>query len=118
MVPFSHGENLYVADMKTAMISSHPELSAVLIGGQGKLKPYLLVEWKKNFPLTPQEEADVVATLIEEANKTYSDLVKLTPELVLFTRPDKDLVRTVKGTISRMESEDCYQGEIDHLYHF
>jgi hypothetical protein len=44
-------------------------------------------------------------------------LVKLTTDLVLFTRPEKALVRTVRGTNSRRESEKLYEEEIDRLYH-
>jgi rhamnose utilization protein RhaD (predicted bifunctional aldolase and dehydrogenase) len=117
MVPFSHGENLYVADMETEMTSLHPAVSAVQIGGQGRPKPFLLVEWKDHLVLKQKDKEGIVAFLLEETNKRCSDLVKLTPDLVLFTRPDKALVRTVKGTISRKESEELYEEEIGRLYH-
>jgi hypothetical protein len=51
MIPFSHGENLYIADMEAEMTVSHPAVSAVQIGGQGRPKPYLLVEWKNHIAL-------------------------------------------------------------------
>lgn len=117
MIPFSHGENLYVADLEATMTSSHPALSVVQIGGQGRPKPFLLVEWKPHMPLSQKEKEAIIASLLQEVNKRCSDLVKLTSGLVLFTRPDKPLVRTVKGTVSRRESERLYEEEIDHLYH-
>ena len=117
MVPFSHGENLYVADMEAEMTSSHPAISAVQIGGQGRPKPFLLVEWKNHLALDQKDKEEIVAFLLKETNKRCSDLVKLTPDLVLFTRSDKALVRTMKGTISRRESEKLYEEEIGRLYH-
>jgi hypothetical protein len=116
MIPFSHGENLYVADLEAALTSAHPAVSAVQIGGQGRPKPFLIVEWKEGLTLVQEDKEGIVAMLLEKANEKCSDLVKLTPELVLFTKPDKALVRTVKGTISRRESEKLYEGEIERLY--
>lgn len=117
MVPFSHGENLYVADIEAEIISSHPAISALQIGGQGRPKPFLLIEWKYHLAPYQQDKEATIARLLENANKKCSDLVKLTPDLVLFTRSDKPLVRTLKGTISRRESEELYKDEIDNLYH-
>jgi hypothetical protein len=117
MIPFSHGENLYVADLEAALTAAHPAISAVQIGGQGKSKPFLIVEWKNGQALQQEEKEEIVTMLLDKANEKCSDLVKLTPELVLFTNPDKALVRTVKGTISRRESEKLYEGEIERLYH-
>jgi hypothetical protein len=117
MILFSYGENLYVADIEVEMTASHSVVSAVQIGGQGRPKSFLLVEWKNHIALDRKDKEEIVAALLERANERCSDLVKLTPDLVLFTESDKALVRTVKGTISRRENEKLYEGEIDRLYH-
>jgi len=115
MVPFSHGENLYVTDIESEITATNPDISAVLIGGQGRHKPYLLVEWKENGS-DEKIRVEQLQTVLDNVNKRLSDLVKLTPEFILFTRPSQPLVRTIKGTISRQESEKLYEDDIEQLY--
>ncbi|KAF2692234.1 hypothetical protein K458DRAFT_426014 [Lentithecium fluviatile CBS 122367] len=104
VVPLSHGENLCVADMGAEIAAALPEISAVLIGGQGKPKPFLLVEWKEN-ELDEKSKMDQLLPILEHANRGCSDLVKLSPGFLWFTDPSRKLVRTAKGSVSRRESE-------------
>ena len=115
MIPFSHGENLYVADIEAEITTGNLAISAVQIGGQGRPKPFILVEWKDN-EVDDKAKLDQLLPLLEYANRKCSDLVKLSPELVLFTTPNKRLVRTAKGSIARRESEQLYAEEIELLY--
>lgn len=114
LIVFSHGEDLYAADIE-AELNAHPDVVAVLVGGQGRPKPFLLVEWKDN-KVNEKAKLDQLWPSVEQANKGLSDLVKLSRELILFTDPEKKLVRTVKDTVSRKESEKLYAEEIDRLY--
>lgn len=115
MVPFSHGENLYVADIESEITAANPDISAVLIGGQGRPKPYLLVEWKENGS-DEKSRCEQLQPVLDIINKRLSDLVKLSLKFVLFTYPSQPLVRTIKGSISRRESEELYQDEIEQLF--
>jgi hypothetical protein len=117
MIPFSHGENLYVADIEAEVTASHADISAVQMGGHGKPRPFLLVEWKHGVDVDEKSKLEVLLPIIDQVNRRCSELVKLTPELVLFTRPEKALVRTVKGSVSRRESEELYKEEIERLYY-
>lgn len=117
MIPFSHGENLYVADMKAEIAAFHPDISAVQVGGQGRPRPFLLVEWKDGNDLDDTRKHAALLPIIEYANRRCSDLVKLTPDHVLFTRPENPLACTIKGTVSRRESNKLYKQEIERLYH-
>lgn len=117
MIPFSHGENLYVADIEAEITAAHPAISAVQVGGQGKPKPFLLVEWKDVAGLAEMDKRELILPIINHVNRRCSELVKLTPELVLFTHPGKGLARTVKGSVARRESEELYKEEIERLYY-
>ncbi|KAF2202541.1 putative AMP-binding enzyme [Delitschia confertaspora ATCC 74209] len=114
MIVFSHGEDLFVSDIE-AEIAECPGVSAVLVGGQGKPKPFLLIEWKED-DVDDKTKLEQLWPYVERANKRCSDLVKMNPELVLFASSEKKLARTAKGTVARHESEKLYMEEIDRLY--
>lgn len=114
MIPFSHGENLYATGIEE-IIGKHPGVSAALVGGQSRPRPYLIVEWKEEWPAESIGLEQIWPT-VERANEQCSDLVKLTPAMVLFTTPEKPLVRTLKGSVSRRESEQLYSKELELLY--
>lgn len=116
MVPFSHGDNLYVADLEALIVSSHTGISAALIGGQGRLRPFLLVEWKNGVELDVRGKMQALKPIIDKVNERCSEPVRLGIERVLFTTEGKGLVRTVKGSVARRESETLYQEEIEKLY--
>ncbi|KAF2017909.1 AMP-binding enzyme [Aaosphaeria arxii CBS 175.79] len=116
MVPFSHGEKLYVANIEAEIAAADSDISAVLIGGQGRPKPFVLVEWKGSMSdksIQPQK----LQPILDKVNERLSDLVKLRSKLVIFADSSKPLVRTIKGSVSRKESEKLYQDEINNLYH-
>lgn len=119
LVIFSHGEDLYATGIEEEILASHSDVSGVLVGGHGRPKPFLLVEWKDGG--LNNEDSDVnrlesLMPIIDRVNESCSELVKLTKDLILFTAPEKRLVRTNKGTVSRRDSEKLYQDEIDKLY--
>ncbi|KAF1956867.1 putative AMP-binding enzyme [Byssothecium circinans] len=114
LIIFSHGEDLYATGMEEEIAAAHDDISGVLIGGQGRPKPFLLVEWKGND--SAGERLAKLLPIVEHANRNCSELVKLTEGLILFTVPEKRLVRTIKGTVSRRESEELYRDEINSLY--
>lgn len=115
MIPFSHGENLYVTDIESEITAASSDILAVLIGGQGRPKPYLLVEWKEDGS-DEGTRYEQLQPVLDDINKRLSDLAKLSMKLTLFTRPSKPLVRTIKGSISRRETEKLYQAEIEQLF--
>ena len=117
MIPFSHGENLYVADIETEIATSHPAISAAQVGGQGRSKPYLLVEWSTDSEsLSDAQKLHILQPVLARVNERCSDLVKLSRDLILFTHAEKPLMRTLKGSVSRLQSEKLYMMEIEQLY--
>lgn len=114
LVILSHGEDLYATDIEVA-IEKHPDVAAALIGGQGRPRPFLIVEWK-NDPEGSDGRLEKLWPVVEQANERCSDYVKLSRPLVFFTDPAKPLVRTAKGTVSRRQSLGLYASKIDELY--
>ena len=92
LIILSHGECLQAAKIE-ADITNHPDIRAVVVGGEGRLHPD-----------------------IGKANRLCSEYVKLRKELMVCARATKPLLRTVKNTISRRESLALYRAEIDALY--
>ncbi|KAL9117987.1 MAG: hypothetical protein Q9187_005473 [Circinaria calcarea] len=114
LIIFSHGEDLYASDME-AEIEKHPDVAAALIGGNGRSRPFLLIEWKDNARIA-ETKLNELWPVVEKANKQCSDYVKLSRRLIIFTDHAKPLVRTAKGTVSRQQSLTLYLQEIDKLY--
>jgi len=114
VIILSHGECLYATGLEEGLAGC-PGVSAVLIGGQGRIRPFALVEWKDGPP-TDAESLKDWQDALGLANKSCSDLVKIRQEMVQFTLPGKDLVRTSKGSVMRRESEQLYAKEIELLY--
>lgn len=114
MIAFSHGECLYASGIEDE-ISKYPRVAAVLVGGQGRTRPFVLVEWKDGAP-HDMKSLEGLWHVMEQANQSCSDLVKLSRDLVLFAVPEKPLVRTAKGSVARRESEQLFAKEIELLY--
>lgn len=118
LIVFSHGEDLYASDME-AEIQKHPDVSAALIGGDGRPRPFLIVELNHDAVVMESEKESRLRNLwpvIETANEQCSDYVKLSRKLIIFADPAKPLVRTAKGTISRQQSLALYSEDVERLY--
>lgn len=118
MVKLSHGESLYAAHLE-ADIQKHPEVRTALIGGEGRPRPFLIIELFSSPKMSESEresKLDNIWPHIEKINERCNEYVKLSRSRVVFTNPAKDLSRTAKGTISRPASIALYSSEIDVLY--
>ena len=119
LIILSHGEDLDPIAMES-IIRQNPIVSAAVIGGEGRPRPFLLCELRDGA--YPQHEdaktriLDALGPTLAEANTMCSPYVNLVPQLVLFTGPDKPLARTLKGSINRRQSIEDYHSEIDKLY--
>ncbi|KAH8901470.1 acetyl-CoA synthetase-like protein [Thozetella sp. PMI_491] len=118
LIILSHGEDLAPVEMEK-MIGQHLAIAGVVIGGEGRHAPFVIVERSENFDVPEEEEEELLDQLwpsFVEANKCCSKYVQLQKSLVLFTKPDKPLARTLKGSISRQKSLELYRAEVDSLY--
>jgi hypothetical protein len=118
LIIFSHGEDLYASDME-AEIQKHLDVGAALIGGEGRHRPFLIVELTHDAVVMGNERGSRLTQLwpvVETANERCSEYVKLSKSLIIFADPAKPLLRTAKGTVSRRQSLALYSEEIERLY--
>ena len=118
LVILSHGECLWASEMES-IIERHPYVKAALIGGQGKPRPFVLIELDgSSTALEDSHNSNLAETwpVIAQANEKCSEYVRLSKDLVIFTQAQKPLPRTVKNTVPRQPSFDLYTLEIERLY--
>ena len=102
-----------------AEIQKHPKVRTALIGGQGKPRPFLMIELSDHTLLSESEKALLLTHIwpnIEKTNERCSDYVKLTKSLVIFADPGRPFPRTAKDMVPRLPSFALYSREIDDLY--
>lgn len=119
------GSNINPLTMEGHVVA-HPEVRAVLMLGQRKPRTGLLIELENEIQeeermmMTDEDERrmiiDKIWPAIEEGNKEYYDLARVSKDRILFTAPDRPMRRTPKGTVQRRPTLDMYQSEIDDMY--
>lgn len=101
------------------LILAHRAVDGVLIGGQGRAAPFLLVQLAEQdgMQADSRELDDVWATIERDVNKPFlGDWVRLRRDKILVTSLDRPFVWTEKGTPSRKAMLNVYQDEIEALY--
>ncbi|KAK0507032.1 hypothetical protein JMJ35_010490 [Cladonia borealis] len=117
VIVFSTGEKINPITME-GIIGMHPDISSVLVMGQGHFQSALLVEAKKPSKSLDEKEQllDKIWPLVERANKDCPAHGRISKEFVLFTTPEKPMLRAGKGTVQRMSTVKLYEPELDDLY--
>lgn len=101
------------------IIDRHPDVKACLVAGEGKVKPFVLVQpgsFLEALHLSSDEVIERIWPAIEAANKTLIEQAELGKKVVLITREDAPTARLAKGTINRRATLKVYEGEIEELY--
>jgi hypothetical protein len=118
-VYFTHGDGLHAATLEP-VIEHHPEVQSALVGGHGHPAPVLIVELISGLEkISEEEKSKFVESLqpyIDKVNSTCHPCVELSPQRVVIVSPDKPLVRTIKGSVSRQQSLKLYEQEIVALF--
>ncbi|KAL8898242.1 MAG: hypothetical protein Q9207_006806 [Kuettlingeria erythrocarpa] len=127
IVNLSHGKDLHAAKLER-IIESDPRVRCALVGGEGRLHPFLILELSTQLSegaagssadtksSTQQAQIDDIWPVVEEANQSCIESVRLTKGLTLIAGPDKPFPRTAKGSIARHDSAAMYGEQIDALY--
>ena len=117
IIAFSNAEKFNPIDMENS-VCSHPAVKAAMVAGHGRFQASLLIE-----PVTQPEGKESEASLLEdiwptiqEANRSCVAQGRVEKDLVMFTKTDKPLARTEKGTIRKRFTISEYEKEIDELY--
>lgn len=116
-VALSHGDGLYVAALEPE-IEAHAAVKSALIGGNGRPAPVLVVEL---YPEATErnDRGGFISSLqpyIENVNARCHDCVKLSAERVVVASEAKPFIRTVKGSVSRLQTLELYKEEIAALF--
>ncbi|KAF4961276.1 hypothetical protein FSARC_10223 [Fusarium sarcochroum] len=118
MVVFSTNQKLNPIETED-IISANPAVSAALVVGTGRPQSSLLVE-AVSPPTNGSEREqllDEIRESIEAANNALpAKQQKLGRDMILFTSPEKPMLRAGKGTVQRKWTVDAYAQEIDALY--
>lgn len=113
------GSNVNPLAMEQCVVV-HPQVRAALMLGQRRNRPGLLVELEGDEDLKDERErvcmVEQMWPAIEEGNKEYYDLARVSKERVLFTRAGKPMRRAAKGTVQRRPTLDAYAVEIEEMY--
>ena len=116
-VCLSHGDGLHASKLEPE-IEDHKSVKAALIGGHNRPSPVLLIELlddaQKDIE-SPDGGSCLIESLqpyIDRVNAQCHPKVRLSLEMVIFTRRDKPFTRTIKGSVARMQSLRLYEPEI------
>ncbi|KAL8707220.1 MAG: hypothetical protein Q9220_007714 [cf. Caloplaca sp. 1 TL-2023] len=118
VIVLSNGEKLNPLAMQSTMLA-HPDVSGVLILGQGRFEPAALVELRHGQPQSEQEREAFDKSFqpyIDQANENAPTYAKLLYDHIFFTKPEKPMVRADKGTIKRSATAKLYAKEVDEFY--
>ena len=117
IIVFVNGEKLNPATIED-QVGSHRAVKSALVVGEGRFQPALLVE--PTQPLhTTAEKAELLEKmwpLIEKVNEESPAHGRISKAHVLFTKPEKPMLRAGKGTVQRRLTLTAYADEIDALY--
>lgn len=102
-------------------VASNSAIEAAIVRGQGRKKPFLLVEVDEEHCLafgaeSREEVIDLLWPAILEVNFASTEATRLMKSLIIIADSARPFVRTAKGTIARNETLALYENEIELLY--
>ncbi|KAF2085480.1 acetyl-CoA synthetase-like protein [Saccharata proteae CBS 121410] len=112
----SNGEKVVPIPME-AEISKCPQVSGALVVGHARFETAALIEMDTSAQQIPNaEKLAAVADYIERANDAAPGHARISRDRIIFTSPDKPMLRAGKGTILRKATLTLYESEIEDLY--
>ncbi|KAF7595540.1 hypothetical protein BBP40_005575 [Aspergillus hancockii] len=118
VIVFLNGEKTNPVSMEQHITVSNPEVNAALVAGAQRFQASLIIELSGKG-LSPSERAAVIERIwpsIEEANAVCPAHARIAKTHILFTKPDKPMPRSGKGTVQRAATLALYAQELDALY--
>jgi acyl-CoA synthetase (AMP-forming)/AMP-acid ligase II len=117
LVLLSGEVKMYAGAIEEA-ISAHPNVNAVLVGGQYRSRPFLLVEAVRQITTDQQQEefVDEIWSTIEAENEKHHESARLQRELVIVVGIEKKMRMTAKGSVDRKATLLAFEREIDQIY--
>ena len=120
LVTLSHGNSLPASGLE-AIITSHPDVRAAIVGGNGRARPFVILDiLRDRIPAgvgrQDKDLIDHVWPAVNKANQGCIEIVRLTKELTVLVSPTRPVVWTAKGTVVRRATIELYQAEVDGVY--
>ncbi|KAJ6081901.1 NRPS-like enzyme [Penicillium canescens] len=120
IIVFLNGEKTNPISMEQQILSHNPQVTGVLVVGAQRFQAALLVEADTGGKeLSPSDRASLLEAIwpsVEGANKVCPAYARIAKSHVLFTHPDKPMLRSGKGTVQRSGTITLYEEETDKLY--
>ncbi|ESZ91289.1 NRPS-like enzyme [Sclerotinia borealis F-4128] len=113
-IVLSTGANISPVIMEEGL-ARHPDIRAVLMVGNGRLRPALMIEGK-NEDTDLCEVSESLWDTIEELNGEYCEDHRITRSHVLFVDGGIPMARSAKGTIQRATTVELYEKRLEELY--
>jgi hypothetical protein len=118
-VYLSHADGLHASSLEPE-IEAHPGIKSALIGGHGRPAPVLIVELLSNIDTeTDSGRQALVKDLqpyIAKVNSRIHGCVQLSSDRLILASKDKPFIRTIKGSVARVQTLALYEDEISSLF--
>lgn len=101
------------------------EVQTCLVGGEGKIRPWVIVELRQKKKKEEMENGNGTTMLtppesfwlaVDKANEILYSEAKIQREFVVFTDEERPIQRTGKGSVDRKKTVGLYEREIEALY--
>ena len=118
IIVYVTGEKFNPVSMED-LIQSSPKVRSALVIGTGRFQPALLIEPTNSLHTSAGERARMIEAIwpvVEQANSTCPTHAKVSKSLILFTTPEKPMLRAGKGTVQRKLTIAAYVKELDAIY--
>ncbi|ORY14274.1 hypothetical protein BCR34DRAFT_479781 [Clohesyomyces aquaticus] len=106
-------------DIETRVQQYAENVSHVLVGGEGRPTPYVIVEPKDDTLDENAREAlldELYSHVVTRVNEKDIEEITIPKETVIITKKGKPLQKTAKQTLARKEIEKDYETEIEEAY--
>jgi len=118
VIVLSNGEKFNPVSMEET-IQEDSDVRDVIVLGQSRFETAALIEQHDGSRSSGSRTKDGLTrllTYIERANAEAPGHAKLQEDRILFTKPEKPMLRTEKGTVKRTATLKAHEQEIEELY--
>ena len=116
VIVLSNGEKVVGIPMEDTLRQA-PEIKDVIILGHGKFQVAALIELREAAAqVSSKDMIKRLSPYIKHANGIVPGFARLSKDRILFTKADKPMQRTPKGTVTRKGTLTAYETEINNLY--
>ncbi|PYH65836.1 acetyl-CoA synthetase-like protein [Aspergillus vadensis CBS 113365] len=120
VIVFLNGDKTNPVSMEGHILVSHTELTGALVAGAQLFQAALIVELgRSEVGLSTSDRAAAIERLwpsIQQANEECPAHTRIAKRHILFTTPEKPMLRAGKGTVQRAGTLATYAAELNALY--